>query len=143
VYGNEIVPIDRFHIPGLIVGGSIASDSFEPVASQIDLAPTLLSLIGITAEHPMIGHDLTKSAARTAAGRAIMQFHATQAYMEGDQVAILQKDLPVRQFTFQDGRLSPAETTSKELATKALAHASWSSLAYEKSLYRLSTGKGA
>lgn len=137
VYGNEVVPIERFHIPGLIIGGPVAPDIIEPVASQIDLAPTLLSLLGVCAEHPMIGHDLTQAAARKSPGRAIMQFHATQAYMEGDRVAILQKELPVRQFTFRNGRLRPAKTIDEDLANKALAHASWSSLAYEKSLYRL------
>jgi phosphoglycerol transferase MdoB-like AlkP superfamily enzyme len=137
VYGNEIVPIERFHIPGLIVGGSVSPAVFGPVASQIDLAPTLLSLIGVSGEHPMIGHDLTKTAAKNGPGRAIMQFHATQAYMEGEQVAVLQKDLPAREFRFRDGRLIPADTTNDGLVAKALAHASWSSMAYEKSLYRV------
>ena len=60
VYGSELIPVERFHIPGLIMGGSITPGVFKPVASQIDLAPTLLSLIGVATEHPMIGHDLTR-----------------------------------------------------------------------------------
>ncbi len=137
VYGAELIPIERFHIPGLILGGSIEPAVFEPVASQIDLAPTLLSLIGITAEHPMIGHDLTRLEERQRPGRAIMQFNATQAYMEGNRVAVMQKDLPVRQFVYQQGHLVPALEGDDGLVQQALAHAAWSSLAYEKSLYRL------
>lgn len=137
VYGSDLVPVDRFHIPGLILGGSIPPAEFEPVASQIDLAPTLLSLIGISAEHPMIGHDLTRPEARRDAGRAIMQFSGIQAYMEGDHVAVLQKDLPVRQFKYQEGHLLNTDKNNRAVVRRAIAHAAWSSLAYEKSLYRL------
>ena len=65
VYGSEVIPIERFHIPGLILGGSISSSHFDQVASQIDLGPTLLSLIDVNSEHPMIGHDLTASGSET------------------------------------------------------------------------------
>ena len=138
VYGSDLVPVERFHIPGLILGGSISSATFEPVASQIDLAPTLLSLIGVATTHPMIGHDLTRPEAQMNAGRAIMQFNSTQAYMVGDRVAILQKDLPVLEFQYKDGQMSELQSYDPELEQAALAHAAWSSLAYEKSLYRLS-----
>ena len=137
VYGNEALPVRRFHIPGLILGGSIRPKVFDPVASQIDLPPTLLSLIGVSAEHPMIGHDLTLPDAQVSPGRAIMQFNGTQAYMDGDRVAILQKDMPIQQFTYEQGRLTPVTGVSPGLSTKALAHASWSSMAYEQALYRL------
>lgn len=137
VYGNELVPVKRFHIPALILGGSVPPSVFGPVASQIDLAPTLLSMINISSEHPMIGHDLTLADASLSPGRAIMQFNSTQAYMEGDRVAVLQKDRPVQEFTYDNGRLHTADTETPGLAAKALAHASWSSMAYEDALYRL------
>ncbi|MGB5720382.1 MAG: LTA synthase family protein [Woeseiaceae bacterium] len=137
VYGSDLIPVDRFHIPGLILGGSIAPAEFTQVASQIDLGPTLLSLIGVAAEHPMIGHDLTRPEAQRYPGRAIMQFSGIQAYMEGDEVAVLQKDMPVRQFQYRDGHLLEASHDNRALVRRAIAHAAWSSLAYEKSLYRL------
>jgi len=137
VYGNEVVPVKRFHIPGLILGGSITPSVITTVASQIDLAPTLLSLIGVACEHPMIGRDLMQPKMQASAGRAIMQFNGSQAYMEGDQVAILQKNLPVQQYLFRDGQLLRETDVDPELAKRALAHSAWSSLAYEKSLYRL------
>ena len=137
VYGADLIPIERFHVPALILGGPIEPAVFTSVASQIDLGPTLLSLIGVTAEHPMIGHDLTIPEQRQRPGRAIMQYNATQAYMDGNRVAVMQKDLPVRQFVYADGRLIETEDVDDALVQDALAHAAWSSLAYEKSLYRL------
>jgi len=137
VYGNEVVPVSRFHIPGLILGGPVSPSTFDPIASQIDLAPTLLSLIGVSSEHPMIGHDLTLPEALQSPGRAIMQFNGTQAYMEGDRVAVLQKDKPIQEYNYESGRLVAAADQDPELARTALAHASWSSMAYENALYRL------
>jgi len=137
VRGAELVPVDYFHIPGLILGGTIKPAVYNPVASQIDLPPTLLSLMGISSTHPMIGHDLTRPEMQQQAGRAIMQYNATQAYMEGDRVAILRKDMPITEFIYQQQRLVPAHSTDLALAKKALAHANWSSVAYDKKLYRL------
>lgn len=136
VRGAELVPVDYFHIPGLIFGGTIKPAVYQPVASQIDLAPTLLSLMGISSTHPMIGHDLTRPDMQQQVGRAIMQYNATQAYMEGNRVAIMRKDMPIAEFTYQDKELigAPADPV---LAKKALAHANWSSMAYDKKLYRI------
>ena len=137
VYGDELIPIDRFHIPGLILGGSIQPGSISTVMSQIDLGPTLLSLIGVETEHPMIGHDLTNPVNSSRPGRAIMQFNTTQAYLEGDRVIVMQRDLPVRQFSFANHRLSDEDRLDEELGRKAVAHSIWSSMAYQDSIYRL------
>jgi len=139
VYGSEVIPVERFHIPALILGGSISPMMFTPVASQIDLPPTLLSLIGVAGEHPMIGHDLTRPAMQRLPGRAIMQFRETQAYMEGDRVTVLQKNLPISQYRFRDAHLTAEDGIDQALASRALAHSAWSSMAYEKSLHRLAT----
>jgi len=134
VYGSELVPISRFHIPGVILGGSIQAGVVDDVASQVDLAPTLLSMIGIDAEHPMIGHDLTR---QSKPGRAIMQFNGAQAYMVGEYVTVLQKDLEPRQFLYRDGHLVEEGDYGSELIDKAIAHSAWSSIAYKNSLHRL------
>lgn len=103
------------------------------------MAPTLLSLIGVNSQHPMIGHDLTLASARTEPGRAIMQFNGTQAYMQDSEVVVLQKDMPIRQFDYVDGRLVEHDGNNRALVRRAAAHAAWSSIAYEQSLYRLPT----
>jgi phosphoglycerol transferase MdoB-like AlkP superfamily enzyme len=136
VLGAELVPINRFHIPGLVLGGGIAPGVYGPVASQIDLPPTLLSLIGVSSDHPMIGHDLTRAEFADWPGRAIMQYDDAQAYMAGRQVAILRKGLPPATFSY-DGRLplTPAPMDAELVAT-AIAHATWTSSTYDASLYR-------
>ena len=137
VYGDEIIPIERFHIPGLILGGGVKAQRIATVASQIDLGPTLLSMIGIDAEHPMIGRDLTVAGNIEGPGRAIMQFNTTQAYMEGDQVIVMQRDRPIAEFRYENQRLVEDGQQDKALMRRAIAHSVWSSLAYQKSLFRL------
>ena len=90
VYGHHLVPIEKFHIPALVVGADIQPQRIHPVASQIDLGPTLLSLMGITSVHPMPGRDFTQD--MHSPGRAMMQFEDYYAVMEQERVTILKPD---------------------------------------------------
>jgi len=142
VYGAELVPIEHFHIPGVILGGGIQPDTYTPIASQIDLAPTLLSMMGVSSDNPMIGHDLTREEFRDYPGRAIMQYNTTQAFMEGNDVVILQKDKAPENYRYLDGKLVPFEPDDPKIVTRAIAHSIWSSMAYEKSLYKIPAEPG-
>lgn len=137
VYGNALVPIDRFHIPALVLGADIKPEKYEGIASQIDLGPTILSLLGVSTLHPMPGRDLTRADARALPGRAIMLFNTTQAYMEGDRVVILQKDLAPKSYYYRDGKLSESGGEFKALVDKALAYPTFAQAAYTDRLYRL------
>jgi phosphoglycerol transferase MdoB-like AlkP superfamily enzyme len=136
VGGADLVPIDNFRIAGLILGDGVEPQSDKRIVSQIDLAPTLLSLMGLETEHPMIGFDLTRRP-MDFTGRAIMQFDRNQAYMKGDQVIVLQPDKEPVQFRYDGvGKLSK-DVLDKDLAREAIAHPLWGSMAYDKLLYRL------
>jgi phosphoglycerol transferase MdoB-like AlkP superfamily enzyme len=87
VYGNSLVPIKKFHIPGLILGADIEPKRVRTIASQIDIAPTLLSLMGVSSEHPMIGRDLARES--EAPGRALIQFQNNFAYLEDGSATVL------------------------------------------------------
>lgn len=135
VFGAELVPVKSFHIPGVILGDNILPKQDNRVVSQIDLAPTLLSLMGLETRNPMLGNDLTNE---NAPQRAMMQFDKNFAFMDKDQVAILQPNKAPMLFKYnqQNLQLTPSEY-NEELAEKALAHALFGSKAYEKGWYRL------
>ena len=124
-----------------VAGFAIASArKLSPIVARTrptGMPAALLKLIGVAAQHPMIGHDLTRPEAEREPGRAIMQYSSTQAYMADDRAVVLQKDLPARQFVYREGRLVPAQEEDDALVQQAQAHAAWSSLAHEKALYRL------
>ncbi len=136
VYGADLVPIQKFRIPGLIIGPDVKPQRYERLASQIDLLPTLLDLMGLETEHPMIGHNLL-ALPEGEPGRAIMQYDLAHAFMVGNQVVINRPEMPPVQFEYQDERLSPAQLDD-ELARDALAHAQLPSVLYKKKIYRLS-----
>ncbi len=140
VYGDQIVPIDKFHIPAVIIGADIQPQLMPAVASQIDLAPTLLSLAGVSAALPTIGQDLSAPGA-IPANRALLQFNQTFALLEGDQVTVLQAEQPALsgRYDFDAGRLTlsnDSEQTAVGLAN-ALPYALLGNWLYRQKLYRL------
>ncbi len=143
VLGRDLVPVDNFHIPGLILGEGIAQRRDERVASQIDLGPTLLSLLGIDEATPMTGRDLSDPR-MTLPGRAIMQYDRNFAYMQGDEVVVLQPEKPAAQYRHVagSGRLEPVASTPA-LMREAHAQALWGTLAYDNGWYRLPEEAGA
>lgn len=135
VYGASLVPIEHFHIPAVILGGPVEPRRDGRVASQIDLPPTLMSLIGVSGVHPMIGTDMTKLAS-DADGRAVMQYGSNQAYMEGDRVVVHQPLLPASHFTWNGSALIE-RAADEALERVALAHALLPSILYKRRIYHL------
>lgn len=135
VYGADLVPLDRFHIPGLILGPGIAARADARLASQIDLAPTLLSVLGLDCVHPMLGRDLM-SLPPDEPGRAVMQYDDNHAYWRGSKVVIHQPQKAAVQF-WTDGVKLESVALDPDLARTGLAHALWASWAYREQRYGL------
>lgn len=139
VYGNSLVPIKKFHIPGLILGADIRPKRIGAIASQIDLGATLLSLMGVSSEHPMIGRDFAQDS--SSPGRALIQFNNYFAWLEGSSATILRPgQAPVLgQYNAVNGelKLNMGSPTEAQVA-KAMAHVILPSLLYREQRYRLS-----
>lgn len=141
VHGASLVPIQRFHIPGLFLGGSITPERVEATCSQIDLLPTALSLIGVSGQIPCTGRDLTRPEMRALPGRAIMQYHDHQAFLEEGRVVVLRPDLPplVGDWLAEEEVIRAREgdaLADEDLVRRAIAHSLFPQLAYQKGLYR-------
>ena len=121
LHGPGLIPVNKFHIGCLLIGPDIRPGTYDKIASQIDMIPTLLDLMGISTDHPVPGRALFSLPANVK-GRAIMQYGDTNAFMEEDRVVVLRPELKPVQFTHVDERLIPAEL-DPELAKDALAHA--------------------
>jgi len=137
VYGDDLVPINKFHIPGLILGGSISPRTIKGIASQIDLAPTLLSLAGVSGETALFGRDLTQ-VSDDFNGRALMQFDNYFAWMDDEKVTVLRpgKSPLNGHYDFVTRRTSYSETAPDTAAVKnALAHVLLPSILYRERSY--------
>jgi len=63
--GRSEVPVDRYHIPCLIYAPKIVEPRrVDTVASQMDLAPTLLGLLNFSYTSKFFGHDILASGPR-------------------------------------------------------------------------------
>ena len=144
VRGDTLVPIERFHIPGLILGADIKPQRLTTVASQIDLPVTVLSLMGISAQHPMTGRDLSSEAPESA-GRAMMQYNDNFAWMEEinnqKEVVVLRAGKVPAHGLYDAKSKKLAEVTppanAKEMEQRALANSLLPDLLYKEQRYRL------
>ncbi len=144
VRGDALVPIERFHIPGLILGADIQPKTITTMASQIDLPVTVLSLMGISAQHPMTGQDLSNVPADYL-GRAMMQYNYNFAWMEqtveANKVVVLREDKAAA-FAVYDTKTkhlneTAAPADAQDLAQRALANSLLPALLYTEQRYRL------
>ena len=144
VGGSGLVPIQRFHIPGLILGADIQPVRITRVASQIDIPVTALSLMGVKGQTPMIGRDIS-SDAPNANGRAMMQFGDIFAWMEqapgANNVVVLREGKAPAHALYDQQTKLLVETTpppgAQTIEKRALAHSLLPALLYSEQRYRL------
>ena len=145
VYGNNLVPVEKFRIPALILGGAVEPQHIQPLASQIDLAPTLLSLAGVSACHPLTGRDFSRDS--QSPGRALLQFDQYFALLEQDKVVVLKPYQQAVKGRYDANRkklelVSDAVTVDEK--NRALAEVQLASYLYREQKYqdKLSCSKG-
>lgn len=140
-YGKHLVPINKFHIPALVIGPGVAKGmKYDKLCSQIDIAPTLLDMAGITVETPMPGRNVFDMKKDTK-GRAIMQFHNINAFRLEDQVVILQPGKEPLQFKVEKDTILTPVKLDPELAKDALAHVTAAGSLYSEGKYMMKTKK--
>ena len=136
VYGADLVPVQHFRVPGVIVGPGVPVRRDDRIASHMDLGPTLVHLLGLAVEHPMIGRDLL-ALPPDDEGLALMQFDDQHGFRYGNRLVVHQPRQPASSFTIGAGdKLTPAPD-DPELTRDALAHVLWAAETYNRQLYRL------
>lgn len=142
VWGYDLVPIDRFKVPALILGGVIEPKKIDRQASQIDLIPTVLGLMGIHSPTPAIGIDLLRPDIDTIPGRAVMQYDKTQAYMQGDQVVIMKLDRDPALYIRTQSGLTQSYEQNSDLVNREVGIATWTTYTYQNRGYGLPESHG-
>lgn len=89
--GKTSLPVERYHIPCLIYSpGFVRPQVFRKRCSQIDVVPTLLSMLRLSVRAPFTGRDIFAPDYRP---RAFMATYQDLGYWEGDRLTVLS---PVR-----------------------------------------------
>lgn len=106
VYGDQIVPIDMFQIPAVIVSSDIPHQIFTNLTSQSDVLATALDLIGIDLSYPILGNSIFKDNKKNI---NLMIFDEIYAYRKEDKVAILVPNMPIKSYLYKDKKLTEIE----------------------------------
>ena len=117
VYGDDLVPVDMFHIPGLILGGGISARKITRLSTQPDVLATALDLMGLDLNYPILGSSVFKPTKKDA---ALLQFHDFYALREGEKVAVVEPGGRSHTFSLKNEHLLPAKPDAR-LTRKALA----------------------
>ncbi|MCK9223773.1 MAG: LTA synthase family protein [Candidatus Muirbacterium halophilum] len=134
VSGENLVPVEKFHIPGLIISPNLKPGNYSEISSQIDLPVTLLSILGISSIHPMSGRDLTKN--HQQLGRAIIQYGNNFSYVTENNQIILSPGIEPQHFELKNGSwIKNTKSINTNLVETALSHAILPSYLYSNKLY--------
>lgn len=86
--GRTRIPLPRYHIPAIVYAPKIVSPRVvDTLASQIDLAPTLLALAGVDEGGRYLGRDIFTM--RPEEGRALLSTYQNLGYLKGDVLTVL------------------------------------------------------
>lgn len=110
--GRTEIPLHKYHIPALIFApGFVAPQQIEGIVSQIDLMPTLLSLLDMDYDSHFYGRSIFDP---DYVNRAFIATYQDLGYLEGDTFTILS---PVRRY--EQYRVVPTEENPHNLEPAA------------------------
>lgn len=131
-YGDDVVPVSSFQIPGVIVGGDIAPRRYDGLCSQQDVLATALDLLGLPLEHPVLGNSVLKPGHPAF---VLMQFNDVFAFRKGEKIAVFRSNKSPETFDYIDSRLRPA-ASDPALEQDGLALLHVTEDLYARRLYR-------
>jgi phosphoglycerol transferase MdoB-like AlkP superfamily enzyme len=140
VYGDDEIPVNMFHIPGLILGGGIKADLYEKISTQPDIIATTLDLVGANFTYPVLGHSIYSDKKQEL---AFMQYNDDFALMLKDKVAVIRPGKQANTYIYDrnselkltDKHLIAAEH-NEELKKDLLAFIVVMNHLYDKSLFK-------
>ncbi|MFZ5510280.1 MAG: LTA synthase family protein [Pseudomonadota bacterium] len=134
--GKTRLPVPRYHIPAIVYAPHMISPRrVDRLASQIDLAPTLLALLGIDDGGRFLGRDILTTPA--AEERAFLSNYQELGYLKDGVLTVLS---PRRQVSAYRVREDREEATPialvEQLRREAIAYFQGAALLLERHAYR-------
>ncbi|MCC7486524.1 MAG: LTA synthase family protein [Burkholderiales bacterium] len=133
--GTMEIPIDKYRVPLFFYApGRIEPRRIDRLMSQIDIAPTLLGMTGLSYYTKFFGHDMLDAPA--ASDRAFVANYQTLGYLRDGRLVTLQPKRRSRAYRVDaDGKiLAPIE--DRALTEEAVAFYQCASYLFRSGLYR-------
>ena len=137
VYGDDMVPVDMFQIPAIILGKGIKPLVYKNLATQPDVLATALDLIGLDLQYPIMGHSIFSDKKENI---SLMQFNTYYALRSDDKVAVLRPNKQPITFRYKDKHLQKIDH-DQELEKDALAFIITLNYLYNNRLYKIEKEK--
>ena len=120
--GKAKIPVYRYHIPAIIYAPKLISPQrVDTLASQIDLAPTLLAMLGLEGDDHFVGRDILTTP--PGQGRALLSTYQNVGYLKGDLLTILGPKRKIETFRISaDTKEAHPVATDQQLADEAIAY---------------------
>jgi phosphoglycerol transferase MdoB-like AlkP superfamily enzyme len=130
--GKAKIPVYRYHIPAIVYAPKIISPrKVDTLASQIDLAPTLLAMLGLAGDDHFVGRDILTTPPEE--GRALLSTYQNLGYFKGDVMTVLQPKRKIESFRISaDGKETQLIPTEPTMAEEAIAYFQGAALLMEK-----------
>lgn len=133
--GKTDLPVEQFLIPLIIYApGHVAPKRIDTLASQIDVAPTLLALLNFSYRSHFFGHDIITEGPKHP--RAFLANYQTVGYLEDGVLVELR---PRRRWRLVDpvsGKELPVDEKGKHLLDEAIGYYQAASEAYRSGILR-------
>jgi len=111
VAGKTKLPVEKYHIPLFFYAPDLLpAGHFSRIASQIDIVPTLLDLLGTSGAEHFYGQSMFEAAAKKAPERAFISNYQALGYYKNDTLVVLSPKQAVETY-----RVNP-ETLEADLA---------------------------
>ncbi len=129
--GKQALPLDAFHIPLIVwAPGLVKPGRVDTIASQIDVAPTLLGMLNVPYRSRFFGHDILREGATHP--RALMANYQTVGYYEQGRIVELRPNGRYRVVDAETGATAPDDELSHHLLDEAISYYQLASDAYRK-----------
>jgi phosphoglycerol transferase MdoB-like AlkP superfamily enzyme len=129
--GRVELPIENYRIPMVVYAPRhVAPGRVDTIASQIDVAPTILGLLNWSYRSRFFGHDILRDG--PAHPRALLANYQTVGYYEQGRVVELKPNARVRVVDAATGAEAPADALSAHLTDEAISYYQLASEAYRR-----------
>jgi phosphoglycerol transferase MdoB-like AlkP superfamily enzyme len=132
VYGDDVVPVNMFHIEAMILGEGVVPHTYTKQISQPDILATALDYLGKDFSYPILGNSIFRDEKREM---NLMQFNNSYALRIKEKVAVVRPQKEPQTFKYKNNHLIEI-AHDKALEQDALAFVIGVNYLYDKQKYR-------
>jgi len=114
--GKVALPVERYHIPMFIYSPAhLQPRRVDTMASQIDIAPTILDLLNVEYHTKFLGEDILRTA--PAEERAFLSTYQKLAFLRGNTLTVLSPKRGVESYTVDEpgDHLTPSRPIEEDV----------------------------